>query len=352
MRITCIWAHGLLVCGVLGLIAASVVPMAHATPKRAERKSPPAAERVEESLPATPSPSAPPKPKPSAPPKPKPSAPPKPKPSVAHAAPPERRLASAERVGVSADWTLNHLPSEAIEVVGVAPYPARAESRAHARMQARQAAILDAQQQLVEQLYGVQVTATRRKSNQRIDEDIAAHTEGVLQGARIVAERDRGDLYEVRMRWTPPSGAGALPQPERQPALPKPTPVGTPPTRHAPRIPMGYTGVVIDARGLGLQPSMSPRLRDSYGNTLWGDLEIAPETVIEYGLASWARTHAELNHPNLRARIGDNPLWIRAIRVQGVGRNEVILDSADAERLLRENAVGGFLERLAVVFLY
>jgi hypothetical protein len=346
MRITCIWPRGLLVYGVLGLVAASVVPMAHATPKRAERKSPPAAKRVQASLPATPSPSAPPKPKPSAPPK------PKPKPSVAHAAPPERRLASAERVGVSADWTLNHLPSEAIEVVGVAPYPVRAESRVHARQQARQAAILDAQQQLVEQLYGVQVTATRRKSNQRIDEDIAAHTEGVLRGARIVAERDRGDLYEVRMRWTPPSGAGALPQPERQPALPKPTPVGTPPTRHAPRIPMGYTGVVIDARGLGLQPSMSPRLRDAYGNTLWGNLEIAPEVVIEYGLASWARTHAELNHPNLRARIGDNPLWLRAVGVQGAGHNEAILDSSDAERLLRENAVSGFLERLAVVFLY
>jgi hypothetical protein len=336
MRITCIWARGLLVCGVLGLVAASVVPMAHATPKRAERKSPPAAKRVQASLPATPSPSAPPKPKPLAPPAPS----------------SERRLVAAERVAVSEDWTPAPLPGEAIEVIGVAPYPARAESRAHARMQARQAAILDAQQQLVEQLYGVQVTATRRKSNQRIDEDIAAHTEGVLQGARIVAERDRGDMYEVRMRWTPPSGAGALPQPERQPALPKPTPVGTPPTRHAPRIPMGYTGVVIDARGLGLQPSMSPRLRDAYGNTLWGNLEIAPEVVIEYGLASWARTHAELNHPNLRARIGENPLWIRAIRVQGVGRNEIILDSADAERLLRENAVGGFLERLAVVFLY
>ncbi len=97
---------------------------------------------------------------------------------------------------------------------------------------------------------------------------------------------------------------------------------------------------------------MSPRLRDAYGNTLWGNLEIAPEVVIEYGLASWARTHAELNHPNLRARIGDNPLWLRAVGVQGAGHNEAILDSADAERLLRENAVSGFLERLAVVFLY
>ena len=179
MRITCIWVRGLLVYGVLGLVAAAVVPVAHAAPKRAERKSPPAAKRVQASLPATPPPSAPPKPSPSAPPKPKPkpkpSAPPEPKPfGPPKPKPPERRLASAERVGVSADWTLKHLPSEAIEVVGVAPYPVQAESRVHARHQARQAAILDAQQQLVEQLYGVQVTATRRKSNQRIDEDIAA----------------------------------------------------------------------------------------------------------------------------------------------------------------------------------
>ncbi len=227
MRITCIWARGLLVCGVLGLVAASVVPMAHATPKRAERKSPPAAKRVEESLPATPSPSAPPepkplgspkpkpfgspKPKPPGPPKPKPSAPPKPKPH-------ERRLASAERVGVSADWTLNHLPSEAIEVVGVAPYPVQAESRVHARQQARQAAILDAQQQLVEQLYGVQVTATRRKSNQRIDEDIVVHTKGVLQGARIVAERDRATCTRCACAGRRP--AGQVRSPSQSDSLP------------------------------------------------------------------------------------------------------------------------------------
>jgi hypothetical protein len=342
MRVTHIWVRGLLVGAVLGLIAPSVAPAAHATPKRAERKSPPATKRVQACLPAPPSPSA----------------PPKPKPSVTPAASPERRVESTERVGVSADWTPTHLPSEAIEVVGVAPYPVRAESRVHARQQARQAAILDAQLQLVEQLHGVQITATRRKSNRGIDEDITARAEGVLQGARIVAERDRGDMYEVRMRWTPPNGAVTLPKPEQPstlPAAPKPTPAPpaqTPPARPAPRIAQGYTGVVIDARGLGLQPSMSPRLRDIYGNTLWGNLEIAPEVVIEYGLASWARTHAELNHPNLRARIGDNPLWIRAVGVQGVGRNEVILDSSDAERLLRENAVSGFLERLAVVFLY
>ena len=323
MRITGRWVLGLLVGAVLGLVAAPVAPSAHAASKRAERKASPAGKRVK--LP-----------------------PPKPKPSVPAAALPGRRLASAERGGVSVEWTPSHLPSEAIEVVGVAPYPAHAESRTHARMQARQAAILDAQQQLVEQLHGIRINATRRKSNQRLDEDITAHTEGVLRGARIVAERDRGDMYEVRLRWTPPSGAVALPKPVPTPA----PPAQTPPTRPAPHLAQGYTGVVIDARGLGLQPSMSPRLRDTYGNTLWGNLEIAPEVVIEYGLAGWARIEAELHHPNLRARLGENPLWLRAVGVQGAGRNEVILDAADAERLLRENAASGFLERLAVVFLY
>jgi hypothetical protein len=97
MRITCIWARGLLVCGVLGLVAASVVPMAHATPKRAERKSPPAAKRVQ-----GPSPRRrrrPPHPSRNRPPR-RSRSRPSPMPRRL-----ERRLASAERVAVSADWT-------------------------------------------------------------------------------------------------------------------------------------------------------------------------------------------------------------------------------------------------------
>lgn len=243
--------------------------------------------------------------------------------------------------------TLNLFPSEAIEAVGVASYPANIASRAQARVLARRAAILDAQRQLVEQLYGVNIVFNSHMNERGLQEDVHASAQGVVQGAQVVAERDWGDAYEVTLRWAPPvqpSGAPPAPTPE----------LIAPPTWVAPRPahPQGYTGVVIDARGLGLQPSMSPCIRDAYGNILWGNMEIDPQTVIEYGLAGWARTQADLSHSALRTRLGANPLHLKAIGVQGAARNEVILSESDAERLLRENARSGFLERLAVAFLY
>lgn len=255
-----------------------------------------------------------------------------PKPVLSDARPTIPRWQMPEQTGV-------------LEAVGVAPYPANATSRAQARAQARRAAILDAQRQLVEQLHGVHISSESVLTEHGLREQMHASAQGMLRGAQVVSERDLGDAYEVVMRWSPPSyGQVVQPLPTRdtphQPTMPTPAPA------------WGYTGVIIDARGLGLQPSIAPRIRDPYGNTLWGNLEIDPAVAIEYGVAGWARTEAELSHPSLQARVGTRPLRLRAVRVQGAAHNEVILSHEDAERLLQANALSGFLERLAVVFLY
>lgn len=331
------WARGLVLCGVIGL------GLCHeGAANRSSAKPKPKPLSVASAKVSAPSNQ---KPTPAAKPAPKPQQVAKP------ATRPTGTAASLKPVsyGVSrGDWlTLNQFSGESIEAVGVAPYPANAASRAQARVQARRAAILDAQRQLVEQLYGVNIVSNSRLNERGLQEDVYASVQGMIQGALVVSERDWGDSYEVTLRWNPPA------QPTSAPPAPTPEPHNPPRfVQPLPASPQGYTGVVIDARGLGLQPSMSPRIRDAYGNILWGDMEIDPQTVIEYGLAGWARTQTDLNHATLRSRLGENPLWIKAIGVQGVARNEVILSQSDAEQLLSENARSNFLERLAVVFLY
>ncbi|GEM_PF-1476409 len=334
------WARGLVVCSIIGfgLCMEGAANRSSALPKPKPQSV--AAAKA----------SAPPirKPIPAAKPAPKPQgATPASKPSPTPPSP----AASLKLVSYGAsrhDWlTPNLFPSEAIEAVGVAPYPANAPSRAQARAQARRAAILDAQRQLVEQLYGVNIVSNSRLNERGLQENVHASAQGMVQGAQIVAERDWGDSYEVTLRWTPPA------QPSSAPPAPLPEPLDPPYfVTPMPADPRAYTGVVIDARGLGLQPSMSPRIRDAYGNILWGNMEIDPQTVIEYGLAGWARTESDLNHSTLRSRLGEYPLWIKAIGVQGAARNEVILSQEDAERLLFQNSRSRFLNRLAVVFLY
>ncbi len=46
-----------------------------------------------------------------------------------------------------------------------------------------------------------------------------------------------------------------------------------------------YTGVVIDARGLGVMPSMSPKIYDNTGNEVYGTMTVDPDYVIEKGIA-------------------------------------------------------------------
>lgn len=323
------WARGLLVCGVVvcGLCVESAASGGQS--KRVLARSP----MAKGVSPATR----------------KPAPPPASKPAVSKPSPaPKAEPVRVSYGGRGGEWlTLENAPREAIEAVGVAPYPANAASRAQARVQARRAAILDAQRQLVEQLYGVNIASNSRLTERGLQEDVQTNARGIVQGALVVSERDWGDSYEVTLRWSPPELPASAPAPP-----------STPPVRSEPRAApspaptRGYTGVIIDARGLGLQPSMSPRIRDAYGNTLWGNLDIEPEVAIEYGIAGWARTQGELSHPALATRLGSNPLWLKAIGVQGAGRNEVILSKHDAEQLIRENAQSGFLERLAVVFLY
>jgi len=115
-----------------------------------------------------------------------------------------------------------------------------------------------------------------------------------------------------------------------------------------------YTGVIIDARGLGLRPCMSPKIVREDGSEVWGTFKnIAPELVSEYGVAAWLRDAKDLEHPLIKQRVGNNPLFLRAVGVAGPNKGVVVLTTEDAVRLLTENQLGkNFLEKLAVVFLY
>ena len=107
----------------------------------------------------------------------------------------------------------------------------------------------------------------------------------------------------------------------------------------------GYTGVVIDCRGLGLNPVMSPVIKDAAGTKLYGHTNINPDYVIQNGMASYA------HDMGMASRAGSNPLVIKAVSLADHNANPVI-SIDDGNRMLLENNSGGFLSQTAVVFLY
>lgn len=110
----------------------------------------------------------------------------------------------------------------------------------------------------------------------------------------------------------------------------------------------GYTGLIIDARGLKVERSMSPRIYDERGRAIYGPQFVPANFAIEKGVVYY---HTTLEGALKDKRAGPQPLIIKAIGVRGTARQDVIVSQSDGETILRENAVGHFLERCNVIFI-
>ena len=139
------------------------------------------------------------------------------------------------------------------------------------------------------------------------------------------------------------------------PAVPSvPTPAVNPPTAPQVNIPQpaapaqgaigGFTGLVVDCRGLGLRPVMSPVIKNAEGTPIYGYKNLDCDRVISEGMAAYT------NNPDKLTRAGNNPLVVKAVSLDNHNGNPVI-SVADANRVLLENGKSAFLDNLKVVFL-
>ncbi len=111
-----------------------------------------------------------------------------------------------------------------------------------------------------------------------------------------------------------------------------------------------YTGLVVDASGLKISPSMLPKVMTPDKAVIYGSGNIDPDRVIEYGMAVYTVT---LEDGIKHSRSGANPLVVKAIGAQrrDAASTEVIISSADAAMILAEEAKTGFLKKLNVVIV-
>lgn len=108
-----------------------------------------------------------------------------------------------------------------------------------------------------------------------------------------------------------------------------------------------WTGLVVDARGLGMRSCMSPVVIDANGRQIYPDPRHVPplDYIQEYGIADFVKMEGQSK------RAGDNPVYVRPIQAKGAARDTVVITVSDAERILEAEKQGGFLKRWRVVFV-
>jgi hypothetical protein len=97
-----------------------------------------------------------------------------------------------------------------------------------------------------------------------------------------------------------------------------------------PRAEAAHTGVVIDARGLAIQPALLPRIVDEQGQPLYAPDLVDVEAAVQQGYIAYARA---FDQAPAQTRIGERPLVLRALRVAGASRVDLVLGNPEATRI-------------------
>lgn len=87
-----------------------------------------------------------------------------------------------------------------------------------------------------------------------------------------------------------------------------------------------FTGVVIDARGLPLKPSLLPRVLNEDRAEVYGKSTISREPATRIGVCGWIKDSLDVKD----TRVGNSPLILKAQSVSGDNSTDLIISNEDA----------------------
>ncbi len=269
------------------------------------------------------------------------------------------------------DWLSGEVTAK-----GIGAPPAKAVNAAQARAMALRAATVIARRNLLELLRGVQIDSATTVQNFMVNDDtVVSRVQGHLEQARItdtaymsdgsvevtVQVNLRGKLSQTllpQQASQQQTAAAAPPSPQQGPQQLQPVSVPPKPSRPAipdgsetsvaPRAFGGVTGLVVDARGLGARPAMSPRILDEDGREVYGSSFVGREYAIQQGMAGYAKNPAQASASD---RVAGNPLQVKARSVSGQAKTDIVVSNEDAERIRQVAANSEVLQQCRVMIV-
>ncbi|MBT4097086.1 MAG: hypothetical protein HOE86_05550 [Gemmatimonadetes bacterium] len=183
---------------------------------------------------------------------------------------------------------------------------------------------------------------------------VRATVEGLVRGATVVpgSRRQEDGLYllDLQLRLLDGLAAAVLPDSMSSlDAVPAELPVSDSLIVFVPDEP--YTGLIIDARGTSLQPSLSPRIIDETGRVIYSATHVDRQYALSTGVVGYER---DLPAAVINARIGgenSHPKVVTAIRADGLYNSDVVVSRDAGTRVKMADSEGDFLTECRVIFV-
>lgn len=109
-----------------------------------------------------------------------------------------------------------------------------------------------------------------------------------------------------------------------------------------------YTGLIIDTRGLHIQPALVPKIVNEDGAEIYGSKYVSRDYAVVIGLAGYEN---DMDRARMNERVADNPLIIKALEASGPNRTDVVIDNDDALKIHNAAANMNFLHHCKVMFV-
>ena len=249
-----------------------------------------------------------------------------------------------------------------IQAIGIGFIPENVINAGQARRAAMRIAKQDALRQLIEIVNGVNVTSETTVSGAMFDDVIKTQVQGAIRGARRVGDpKYLSDTsvevtYEVKMADI---SRVLLPMAEKAPTLKfEDVTVGGAATSEASsdqgsnaesgQTSGGVTGIIIDGKGLGLRPAMSPRIVNQSGSVVYGPGQYSRDYAASNGVVGYAKS---LEQAKADPRVQGNPLVIRGSSVSGSSAADLVVSNVDAGKIARADGSAGLLGNCRVMFV-
>jgi hypothetical protein len=232
------------------------------------------------------------------------------------------------------------------------------------------AAKVEALRNLLETVKGIYLTSETTVENAMVSNDvITTKVEGAIRGFTVVDTRymSTGDVeVDVEVPLTGIIMDALLPQQFGGGALQtgaaicptcgQPWPAGRPmppgmsqtPGAAMPSTGGAYTGLIIDARGLGIRPAMAPKLLDEQGNEIYGSKFVSREYAVDIGMVGYDK---DVDRARTNERVTNNPLVVKGIQASGPNKTDVVINAADAAAIHGAAASMNFLQHCKVMFI-
>jgi len=176
------------------------------------------------------------------------------------------------------------------------------------------------------------------------DSLLASKVEEIVKKAEEVHIRYMSDLsveVDIQLPLTGklanqllPTGGGGKPVPIDSlhcPLCGQPWPPGRPFPKYLFSLPafssQQYTGLVVDAQGLGVHPALAPAILSEEGHQVYGMGFVDREVAVSEGIVKYSK---DLQQAIKDRRVGQNPLVVKGLRATGPLRTDVTIPNATA----------------------